>query len=352
MSFHLPKRLEFALSATIIAAGCFAASAPSRSNSVRAIPPPIQSTTFTPLTPSTGLDPAKIALGRKLFNDPRLSRNGSISCASCHNLAAGGVDHLRFSRGVEGRVGDTNAPTVFNSGLNFRQFWNGRAATLEEQAAGPLQNPKEMDSNWETVSRVIEGDPDYRAAFRSLYGSQAYSRSVVDALATFERSLVTLDSDFDLYLKGNPSALNAEQIAGLQKFQRFGCVSCHQGKGLGGNMYQVIGVVQNYFKLRGGRYESDSGRFSVTRLETDRHVFKVPSLRNVALTAPYFHDGSAPTLETAVATMAKVQLGRTLTPRDVRDLVAFLRSLTGKPPATAFSEPKSRDLARETPPTR
>jgi cytochrome c peroxidase len=310
----------------------------SRSNHVSAL---------YPLEKPVGLDPKKIDLGRKLFNDPRLSKSGTIACATCHNLASGGVDHLKFSRGIDGQLADTNAPTVLNSGLNFRQFWNGRAASLEEQAAGPILNPKEMGSSWDSVVKVLRADPEYETAFHSIYGASGDSRAVVDSIAEFERSLVTLDAPLDRYLRGETSALNAHQVAGLEKFERLGCISCHQGKGVGGNMFQRVGVAEDYFKIRGGKYPSDDGRFALTGKEEDRHIFKVPSLRNIELTAPYFHDGSAATLPDAVRTMARVQLGRKLTSRDVDDIVAFLKALTGKTPETAFPSSPDRVPAHD-----
>ncbi|MCL2524771.1 MAG: cytochrome-c peroxidase, partial [Betaproteobacteria bacterium] len=278
-----------------------------------------------------GLDPRRVALGKRLFHDPRLSADATISCASCHNLAAGGVDGLRFSIGIGGAVGNINAPTVFNSAYNLAQFWDGRAATLEEQAAGPIQNPIEMGATWPEVLNRLSQDDELVASFHSIYPDGLTAANLLNAIATFERSLITVNSRFDRYLRGDEEALSALEMEGYSRFREYGCVSCHQGMLVGGNMYQKFGVLGNYFAGRPAS-ASDLGRYSVTHREEDRYVFKVPSLRNVALTAPYFHDGSAATLEAAVLVMGRYQLGLDLPENDVTAIVAFLTSLTGELP--------------------
>lgn len=283
---------------------------------------------FAPLPSTPDLPAAKVALGERLFSDPRLSRDDSISCASCHDLATGGVDGRKVSLGVGGAPGGVNAPTVFNVGFAFAQFWDGRAATLEEQAAGPIHNPVEMASDWPQVLAKLGADDDYRTAFAALYPDGIAAANVADAIATFERSLVTPDSPFDRHLRGEAGALTPLADRGYRRFRELGCASCHQGVLLGGNMFQKFGVLRDYFASRPAT-QADLGRYNVTGREEDRHVFKVPSLRNVALTAPYFHDASASTLEAAVVVMARHQLGRELSDDDVDALVAFLRSLTG-----------------------
>lgn len=282
-----------------------------------------------PLPPAPILSAAKVALGERLFNDPRLSRDDSIACVSCHDLTRGGTDRSKVSVGVAGKLGGINAPTVFNSGFGFVQFWDGRAATLEEQAAGPVHNPLEMDSNWQQVLPKLQADGDYPETFAKLYPDGITPANIVDAIAAFERGLVTPDAPFDRYLRGEYDALDARAIEGYRLFRTLGCTSCHQGALLGGNMYQKFGVMLDYFAGRAAT-EADLGRYNVTKREADRHVFKVPSLRNVAVTAPYFHDGSAATLEQAVVVMARHQLGRDLDSRDVTAIAAFLRSLTGR----------------------
>lgn len=271
----------------------------------------------------------KAQLGKRLFFEPRLSRDNSISCASCHDLSRGGVDRQRGSIGIDGQVGPINAPTVFNASLNFVQFWDGRAASLEEQAAGPVHNPLEMGSNWAEVIPKLQQDAAYRSAFARLYPAGISGDAITDAIAAFERTLITPNSRFDRFLLGDGDALNEQEQNGYRRFLDLGCASCHQGVGIGGNMFQRFGVMADYFY---GRPESsaDLGRFNVTGKEEDRHVFKVPGLRNVALTAPYFHDASAQTLEEAVMVMGRYQLGRKLSNEDLQALTAFLRTLTGE----------------------
>jgi len=285
----------------------------------------------TPLSPIAGLDPARVALGERLFNDPRLSGDETVSCASCHDLAAGGVDGRRFSTGIGGATGSINAPTVFNSAYNIAQFWDGRAATLEEQALGPLQDPIEMGATWPVVLERLERDAEILARFRRLYPDGLTAANVLNAIATFERSLIPLNSRFDRYLRGEREALTELEQEGYRRFRELGCVSCHQGMLLGGNMYQKFGIFGDYF-ANVPETHSDLGRYNVTGREEDRHVFKVPSLRNVAMTAPYFHNGSAATLEEAVQLMARLQLGRELSGADVHAVAAFLRTLNGEPP--------------------
>jgi cytochrome c peroxidase len=284
---------------------------------------------ITPLPQTVSLDARKVALGQRLFNDPLLSHDQSISCVNCHSLALGGTDRRPRSVGFGGRVGRINAPTVFNSGLNFRQFWDGHAETLEAQVDGPLQSPEEMGSTWEEVLARLRRDPGYASAFKSLYPGGIEPRYVRDAIAEFERSLVTPNARFDRYLRGEKTALTAGERAGYAKFKSYGCVSCHQGVNVGANMFQRMGAIGDYFADRGQITAADFGRFNATGNEADRYFFKVPSLRNVALTAPYFHDASAPTLEVAVTLMAKYQLGRTLPPEDLAEIVQFLKTLTG-----------------------
>ena len=239
------------------------------------------------------------------------------------------MDGRQFAVGIKGQVGPINTPTVLNSGLNFRQFWNGRAATLEEQAAGPVHNPGEMGSNWQEVLGKLNQDAALLNQFKAIYPDGLQPKNIQDAIATFEHSLVT-PSRFDRYLNGESNAINGEEKQGYQLFKNYGCVACHQGQGVGGNMYQTFGVLGNYFKDKGKVTDADLGRFAVTKNELDRHVFKVPSLRNVELTAPYFHDGSAKTLEEAIDVMFRYQLGRTAPAADKALIVKFLKTLTGE----------------------
>jgi cytochrome c peroxidase len=289
-----------------------------------------------PLPPVPDLPPRKVALGKALFLDRRFSHDDSQSCGSCHDLATSGHDPRRVSIGVDGKPGMVNAPSVFNACLNFVQFWDGRASSLEEQAAGPVHNPIELASSWDEVIGKLRADPAVQREFRAVYADDISATNIVDAIAAFERVLLTENAPFDRFLRGDAQAINAKVKAGYQRFRDLGCASCHQGANIGGNMFQRFGVMADYLGRPGRKQPAtaaDLGRFNVTGRAEDRNVFKVPSLRNVALTAPYFHDGSAATLEEAVAIMGRYQLGRELTRDETTALVAFLNSLTGERPA-------------------
>lgn len=290
-----------------------------------------QAAEVVPIPHRVSVPPLRAELGRRLFHDRRLSKDNSVSCASCHPLNKGGMDGARVSMGVAGRTGDVNAPTVLNSGFSFRQFWDGRAADLEEQAAGPVHNPLEMATDWKQVLAKLDQDPALQRLAQSAYGRPLDAEVITSALATFQRTLVTPDSAFDQYLRGDGAALDAEAQAGWGLFRGLGCVACHQGINLGGNMYANLGVMQDFFAGRPAA-KADLGRYNVTGREADKHLFKVPTLRNVARTAPYFHDGGVASLEEAVRLMARHQLGLELQPADVQRLVAFLRSLDGRLP--------------------
>ncbi|MDD1017132.1 cytochrome-c peroxidase [Pseudomonas rubra] len=285
---------------------------------------------LSPLPPVPELAAERVELGRRLFNDPRLSSDNSLSCASCHRLDQGGADNLPLSPGFDGKPLPVNTPSVFNASLNARQFWDGRAQTLEEQAHLVVQSPAEMGSDWQVVVRRIADDPDYRAGFARAYDQGVDEHNVQNALATFQRTLLTPGSRFDRYLQGDTAILSTDEKYGYQRFQEYGCIACHQGVNIGGNMLQKFGVLGDYFKDRGNPTPADLGRFNVTGDEEDRHVFKVPSLRNVAVTAPYFHDGSAATLEAAVDVMFRYQLGRTPSDEDKALIIQFLKTLTGQ----------------------
>lgn len=292
--------------------------------------------TFEPLPSDVEVDRAKMALGRRLYHDPQLSGDGTVSCATCHMLSHGGAEPRRTSVGIRGQQGPINSPTVLNAVYNFRQFWDGRAADLLEQAAGPIGNPIEMDGDWDTILERLRADEEYVAQFQAAYGEDGLTQeNVLDAIVQYESYLVT-PSDFDRWLEGDDDALTEQEKRGLRLFVETGCTTCHRGRNLGGTMYQRMGLVHDYFERRGGEItEADLGRFNVTNEEADRHKFKVPTLRNVELTSPYFHDGSEQELGGAVRTMAYVQLGQELNDEQVGDIVAFLESLTGELPADA-----------------
>ena len=283
-----------------------------------------------PLPAEVEVDAAKVSLGRMLFHDPRLSKDGSISCASCHDLRTGGDDGRRVSIGIGGKQGVINSPTVFNAGFNFKQFWDGRATTLAKQIDGPVQSSIEMGSLWPEVVAKLYRDERYPGLFEAIYPDGIDRNSIRDAIAEYVRSLTTPNSRFDQWLNGDDDALDEHEEQGYRLFKSYGCVSCHQGANVGGNMFQVFGVLNEYFKRRGNITEADLGRYNVTGNVADRHSFKVPSLRMAALTAPYLHDGSAATLRDAVDAMFEFQLGREAPDEDKEAIVAFIETLVGE----------------------
>lgn len=278
---------------------------------------------------SLQLDERKVKLGAALFNDPRLSKDNTLACVSCHNLAQGGTDGKRYSSGVNGQITEVNTPTVFNSGNNNYQFWDGRAKSLEEQVIDHISAPTIFASNSAELTGKLAKDKNLSDSFRAIYPDGISAAHISEVIATYQRSLLT-PSRFDRYLQGDSKAITPEELSGYKKFKDFGCVACHQGSNVGGNMFQQLGVMRDYFSERGSSSKADWGRFNVTQKEADKHVFKVPSLRNVALTAPYFHDGTAPTLTDAVNAMFKYQLGRRASDADKALIITFLNSLTGE----------------------
>jgi len=283
-----------------------------------------------PIPGSVNVSPAKVKLGKKLFNDPILSRDGTISCASCHNLTTGGTDLKKVSTGINQQPGIINAPTVYNSGLLFRQFWDGHAESLEDQIDGPIQNPVEMGHLWPDVVAKLYSHSSYPKLFSDIYTNGINRKNIKNAIAEFERSLITPNSRFDQYLKGNNKAITFQERKGYKLFKKYGCISCHQGAAVGGNMFQVFGVINSYFEQRGNITPADMGRYNVTGNPVDKHSFKVPSLRMAALTPPYLHDGNAATLRDAVNIMFKYQLGREAPDADKEAIVAFIRTLVGE----------------------
>ena len=277
--------------------------------------------------------PEKLALGRMLYFDPRLSASHAISCASCHAIGLGGADNEPTSIGHRWQRGGRNAPTVFNAQFDFAQFWDGRAKDLFEQAGGPMINPVEMASPQEHIVEQLKSLPAYSAYFAKAFPRSAdpvTQENVQKAIAVFEATLITPNAPFDKYLRGNNDALDAQQKAGLRLFMDKGCSACHNGVNIGGGRYAKFGVVSSPGdKLRP---PADLGRFAITKDEADRYVFKVPTLRNIALTAPYFHSGQVWDLSEAIKVMGKVQLGADLTPDETAKIAAFLTSLTGDTP--------------------
>ena len=278
-----------------------------------------------PIPDTLKTDMKKVQLGKKLFFDPALSRDGTISCASCHDLQNGGDDGLKFSFGIGGQQGNINSPTVYNAVFNFRQFWDGRAKDLKEQVFGPIENPVEMGHNMDLMVATLQKNKMYLNAFNDIYSDGITSENVADAIAEFETVLVTPDSPFDKYLKGDENAISRKAKEGYRLFTSKGCVLCHNGVNIGGNFYNKFGI---YKKVR----SSNLGRYNVTKREDDKYVFKVPSLRNIALTAPYMHDGREETLKGAVEFMTEHQLGRHMDDGEIDAIVVFLKSLTGEIP--------------------
>ncbi|MFC5079851.1 Cytochrome c551 peroxidase precursor [Vibrio thalassae] len=296
------------------------------------------------IEPIVGLDQQKVELGKALWFEPRLSASNTISCNSCHNVATGGVDNLPSSIGHKWAIGPINSPTVLNSDLNFVQFWNGRAKDLQEQAAGPIENPLEMAFTHDLAIGTLQSIPQYRQWFESAYGSKSFTiNEVTDAIATFEKTLRTPNAAFDQWLKGDDSALTKEQVEGYALFKQKGCTACHSGPLAGGQMYQKMGLVKTF-----NTDNPDIGRAAVTGKDFDKYVFKVPTLRNIELTYPYFHDGSVWDLQEAVEVMADIQLGQPLTKDESKKITAFLRSLTGEQPQVTLPHlpPSTHTTAR------
>lgn len=294
-----------------------------------------------PIPKDNPMTPAKIELGKQLFFDPRLSRPGTISCNSCHNVMAGGDDNRGLSLGFKSQLGGRSAPTVWNAAYQSIQFWDGRAPTLEEQSKGPLINPVEMgmDAHAVVISRVtkIKG---YVDQFEKVFGKDSMTiDNVAKAIAAYERTLITPDSAFDQFIRGNKKAMSAAQIKGFETFKTVGCVACHSGANFSGPALPVGTAFFQKFPTfpdagleKKFGFSKDLGHADVTKQEEDKHMFRVPTLRNVALTAPYFHNGSVQTLNEAVRVMAKLQLNRVLSDQEAGDIETFLGALTGKFP--------------------
>lgn len=286
----------------------------------------------SPVPAPKAVNPAAVELGKKLWFDPRLSKSGFISCNSCHNLSMGGSDNLKTSIGHNWQQGPINSPTVLNSRLNLAQFWDGRAKDLKEQAAGPIANPGEMAFTHELAVETLNAIPGYVKEFKDVFKVDKITLDeVTTAIAAFEETLVTPNSRFDQWLDGDKKALTKDELAGYQLFKESGCVACHNGPNLGGNSFQKMGLVQAYKTAN-----TAQGRMDVTGKDADRLNFKVPTLRNVELTYPYFHDGEAATLTEAVDLMGRLQLGREFTKDENGKIVAFLKTLTGQQPQMAL----------------
>ena len=281
---------------------------------------------ISPIPQSVSYNAKKAALGKELFFETALSKDHSVACITCHNIYDGGADKRIVSTGYAGRKGNIQSPTVLNAVFNFRQFWNGRAKDLYEQAKGPLQNPVEHNMTPQMIVQRISANPHYLQAFKSLYKKGVSYKNVIDAIVEFEKTLVTPNSKFDLFLQGK-SKLTPKEKRGYTLFKRYGCISCHNGINIGGNSFAKIGIFFSY------PYKKEyPDRYALTRDPFDKNVFKVPTLRNIALTAPYFHDGSRKTLKEAIQAMAHYNLGQEMPKEDVASIASFLKTLTGKLP--------------------
>jgi len=280
---------------------------------------------ITPIPQKIDYDSSKASLGKKLFFDTRLSKNDTISCANCHILEDGGDDNLPVSFGIDGKTGLRNSPTVFNAVYNYSQFWDGHAKSLAEQVQGPVHNPVEMGTNFKEIIPKLNQDKEYKTQFAKIYKDGITPQNIADVIAEFEKALTTPNSRFDKYLRGDKKALSKEEIEGYKLFKEYGCISCHNGVNMGGNLLQKIGVVKEFI-------HEDFGLYNITKKEEDRYYFKVPSLRNVAITAPYFHDGRIPTLEKAVEKMMAHQVGFVLKEKEFENVIKFLKTLTGETP--------------------
>lgn len=303
-------------------------------------PPELENNTITP---------EKVELGKMLFFEPRLSASNLISCNTCHNLGTGGVDLQETSVGHAWQRGPRNAPTVLNSVFNVAQFWDGRAKDLAEQARGPIAASVEMSSSPEMVTKTLNSMPAYVDLFKKAFPGDKEPLSMdnaVKAIEAFEATLLTPDSRFDQYLKGDQSALNDEEKEGLNLFMEKGCAACHNGVNLGGNGYFPFGLVEK----PGADIlpPEDKGRFMVTDTVSDKYVFKVPTLRDIQLTPPYFHSGKVWSLDQAVGIMGSAQLGIQLSDEDIQKITAFLMTLTGKQPKVGYPvlPPNTRDTPR------
>lgn len=275
-------------------------------------------------------DPEKVALGELLFNDKHLSKNNQVACADCHQLQKGGDDDMPVGITHDGIPHKINTPTIFNAALNYRQNWDGRANSLEDQIDMVIHSEIEGKTNWPELLDDTTRQIDLKNRFTQLYPDGITRENYLDALTEFEKTLITPNSRFDQFLLGDINAINKEEKAGYLLFKEYGCVSCHQGINIGGNLYQKFGIFYDYIRARGNITDADHGRKNITGKASDDYVFKVPTLRNIEVTAPYLHDGQAETLAEAIQIMGTTQLGRELSSKDITLIEAFLRTLTGQ----------------------
>jgi len=281
-----------------------------------------------PIPQSIDYNEDKALLGKKLFNDTIISKDNTISCATCHILSDGGDNGIKFSFGIKGQEGDINAPTVYNSFYNFRQTWNGRNRDLASQAFGVIENPIEMGDDINFIISKLKKNRYYKEKFNTIYQDGITAKNITDSIGEFEKALITPNSPFDKFLKGDENTISLRAKNGYELFKSKGCILCHHGVNIGGNLYNRFGIYTDSNSSRLGRYE-------VTKKEEDKFVFRVPSLRNIALTSPYMHDGRVKTLKEAVEIMSEYQLGRYMEDGDIDNIVEFLKTLNGEIPKIA-----------------
>lgn len=323
------KRKDTWLAALLIAG----VTAPVAAQQWQALPKQAPAPADNPTTPE------KVELGKMLYFDPRLSSTGTVSCFSCHNVMEGGDDHRPTSIGVHGQVGGRNAPTVWNAAFNSAQFWDGRAATLEDQAKGPPVNPVEMGmSDLAATAQRIRQIPGYQPYFERVFGKgdTVTMDNIAKAIAAYERTLITPDSAYDRYVRGDKKALTEQQRRGMETFASVGCTACHSGPNFNGpalpqgtGFYQKFPLFADSLYVERYQLANDTGRMQVTKDPADKSLWRVQTLRNLGYTAPYMHNGSVKSLDEAVRVMAKTQLNRDLDPGQVKDIVAFLDALNG-----------------------
>ncbi|PIF03757.1 MAG: cytochrome B6 [Arcobacter sp.] len=280
---------------------------------------------ITPIPLKVDYNIDKARLGEKLFNETRLSKDDTISCATCHILNGGGDNNIPVSFGVDGKKGIRNSPTVLNASFNTRQFWDGRAKNLEEQASGTIHNPIEMDSNFTEITKKLQQDPDYVEQFGLIYKDGITEKNIINAIVEYENTLITPNSKFDKFLRGDKNILSKDEKEGYKLFKEYGCISCHNGVNVGGNLMQKLGITEEY-------PTNDFGKFNITKKDEDKFYFKVPTLRNIQNTAPYFHDGRAESLRDSVDKMIFHQLGFTIEETEIDQIILFLNTLTGQTP--------------------
>ncbi len=283
-----------------------------------------------PIPTNIEVEADKARLGERLFFDTRLSSNNQTACASCHQLDTGGDDNVAMGISMAAEQHIINTPSIFNAQFNFRQNWDGSIKTLEEQVNAALKSPHEFSNNWDNVVKTLSKDATLTQTFYDIYQDGINKTNIIDAIVEFEKTLTTPNSRFDKYLRNENENLTTDEINGYMAFKELGCISCHQGINVGGNLYQKFGVFYNYIAERGDIKKSDYGRMNITNRQIDSYVFKVPSLRNIAVTAPYLHDGSAETIEEVISIMGKTQLGRILSTDEIQLIKSFLYTLTGE----------------------